>query len=339
MKVPFQVRPSSHADIKLVYENDDVLLGEPGRSELVSSLTGSVIKITNNALSIIKTITRQRSIVQNAEETLARSPTHKPHIDSLTFARKNLKLQEDKLNRLEPIKENISGARVLNHTALKWQLSPSKNPARDIPPLVMAAVIEDVQARKGYRAKLMMSRAGSIRNTLTSILGASTKKRITTSKGQTSTTTKWKWWDGLTCDVHEGLHDEDEVMMGDLQSELVDLARLQADQVDIQRIIRLIERSPAARLHPGCGKKLSNIVASEVHAKLVELAQVRIRLNQTHISVYSKLTSYRFSISTLLELVRVRRTLPVSLIFMSILIDLVIILMRLNRWTSTPGQN
>lgn len=72
-------------------------------------------------------------------------------------------------------------------------------------------------------------------------------------------------------------------MIDDLQEELVDLSHLQVDQADIQRIIHLIEWSPAMRLHPGCDKKLLNIVTFEVHNKLVELAQVRIRLKHIHL--------------------------------------------------------
>lgn len=119
----------------------------------MSSLASSCIKINNNAQLIIKTITQQQLTVRNAEKALAQSSTHKSHIDFLMITRKSLKLYEDKLNRLELIKENIKSARSLNHTAMKWQLTVLKNAACDINPIIIATVIEDVQALKGILSR------------------------------------------------------------------------------------------------------------------------------------------------------------------------------------------
>jgi len=268
------------------------MLGEPGRSEILKSLMQSMANTTTQVMALRKEMSAAMLVLQKATEQHKSATALKQKAAKITLdaSQKKADLTVQRLaQRPAKLKENIKGARVLNNTSVLWYRD-TKNVSRDFKPIAQAAIIEDIQARKGYRVPLMQSHSAKIRSSLEWVIDPEgTLRNLNNVLSQT--VNHWLWWDELEYSARGHDDEAGSEMVGKMEDQLKLEHLLNNDRVQLQRFITSFEKSSAARIHPGKGKKLSTLVDAEVSKRLKALAKVRY--TQSHLVLQFYLIAYR----------------------------------------------
>jgi hypothetical protein len=283
----------SHRDIALTYQGkreQDWLLQEPGKDEIIKSLLGQMSKNAQSVTTKQKDISAASATLEKLQDSL--KTASKPRVSSIEeeISKTSKKLSSLKavLLKREALSGGVKGARILNTTLLPWHTTASKNVDRDFKPIAMACAIEDINARKGYRASAMTKPGANIRDMLSDVLEMYGKMRvIVVGTSSPTKSTKWKWWDELEVKIDIGTLSQ----VAPIQSLLEESQRENKDNMEIQRLITHIEQNKAAKYHPGKGKRLSQLVAPEVAQAITKHLLPALRLNSARTRVREHDTS------------------------------------------------